>query len=110
MNENASQPESVTASCPSGHHVRGGKELLGRMVRCPKCATEFLFEVPTKPPISDSGVMAILGDVPPLPPPPNKRPTTRPCPQCQKLIPESSHVCPHCSFYVAKLPGFFPSS
>ncbi|TWU34375.1 hypothetical protein Poly41_45220 [Novipirellula artificiosorum] len=100
--------EKIEVQCPSGHHVRGGIELLGKRVRCPRCRETFLFERPQSAAITDSGVMQILGSVEPLPPPPSLgHPVTRPCPTCGATISVNSHVCTHCSRYVGALPGYF---
>lgn len=72
---NHTQPENtITVSCPSGHRLRGGPEMIGKNVKCPRCKSPFAF-VPTNSSdsdhraITDTGVMRILGDMPPLPVP-----------------------------------------
>lgn len=64
----------ISVSCPSGHRLRGGSELVGKQVRCPKCSTAFVFaptasaSETTRPhdsrSVTDTGVMRILGDMP----------------------------------------------
>jgi hypothetical protein len=73
---NKPQPENrITVNCPSGHRLRGGPEMLGKNVQCPRCHTSFVFAA-TKSNgsdhrvITDTGVMRILGDMPQLPAPP----------------------------------------
>jgi hypothetical protein len=94
--------DEITAYCPSGHRVRGPRAFGGRMVKCPKCAAEFLFVSPAPKTVTDTGVMRILGDSPSIPPPPPARsePQTRPCPRCERAIALSITVCQHCACYV----------
>ncbi len=94
--------DEITASCPRGHRVRGPRALGGRMVKCPKCAAEFMFQAPAPKNVTDTGVMRILGDLPALPPLPPTRaePQTRPCPRCEQAIPLSITVCQYCACYV----------
>ncbi len=74
------KPESrvkITVACPSGHRLRGGTNLVGKRVKCPKCNSEFVF-APTQPAesqnraVTDTGVMRILGDAPQSRPPATK--------------------------------------
>ena len=59
----------ITVQCPKGHRLRGGTNLCGKTIRCPKCQAEFVF-APTKPSppenrqVTDTAVMRILGDGP----------------------------------------------
>lgn len=111
----AESETQITMCCPSGHRVRGGTELLGRSVRCPKCQTPFVFAA-EKPrpapavrphPMSDTGVMRILGDM-------SVSSLTqmdsevafRPCSRCGVTIPETMAVCSHCNCYVGVMPTF----
>ncbi len=57
--------------------------------------------------MSDTGIMRILGETDPLPPPPDApTPTTRPCPRCAQTVSIVAHVCEHCRCYIGPLPGF----
>ncbi len=73
---NKPQPENtITVSCPSGHRLRGGFEMFGKNVKCPRCQAAFVF-APDKAndsdhrAVTDTGVMRILGDMPQVTPPP----------------------------------------
>jgi hypothetical protein len=67
----------ITVACPSGHRLRGGTNLVGKRIKCPKCKSEFVF-APTQPAsarnraVTDTGVMRILGDAPQSRPPATK--------------------------------------
>ena len=75
----------ITVSCPSGHRLRGGPDLIGKMVKCPRCQWQFIFAPETK---REEAV------------------SMRPCPRCHVSIPESVAVCDHCNCYVGVLPSF----
>ena len=113
-----SHPETeskITMACPSGHRVRGGVEMLGRTVRCPKCQVQFLFSPESKrttPTVesrkmTDTGVMRILGDCSQMPEAAaSTEATLRPCSRCGVAIPEALTVCSHCNCYVGVMPSF----
>ncbi len=116
-NMNTPSNINITVFCPSGHRLRGGRELMGRRVICPKCQTQFDFAPePTEPrpsaaparrTVSESGVMAILGDMQQSPPPPRQQPpSTRPCPACSGAVNDGLPVCPHCGTYIGAMPTF----
>ena len=78
---NKLQPENtITVSCPSGHRLRGGFEMFGKNVKCPRCQAAFVF-APAKAndsdhrAVTDTGVMRILGDMPQVTAPPAKTQT-----------------------------------
>jgi hypothetical protein len=107
----------ITVSCPSGHHVRGGSDLVGKRVKCPKCEAAFVFApaipgdsepaTPRTSTLTESGVMRILGDMSPLPAPPeNYEAATKACSRCSVRIKESLSVCPHCNCYIGMMPTF----
>ena len=109
MNELTAKTK-FTVKCPKGHHVRGGTLVLGKTVRCPKCHSKFVF-APTNPadkkPVTESGVMRILGDMPQATAAlPRASVPMRPCTRCGVSIPESLAVCSHCHCYVGVLPTF----
>jgi hypothetical protein len=101
----------ITMFCPSGHRVRGGAELVGHTVRCPKCHAEFVFAGENREPeskkVTDTGVMRILGDLSEgeLPTQDHEVPL-RACSRCGVAIPESLTVCNHCNCYVGVMPSF----
>lgn len=113
-----SHPETeskITMACPSGHRVRGGVEMLGRTVRCPKCQVEFRFTTepkrttpePDSRQMTDTGVMRILGDFNQMPEAPESTEATlKPCTRCGVPIPETLTVCNHCNCYVGLMPSF----
>lgn len=101
----------ITMSCPACHRVRGGANLVGHTVRCPKCQAEFVF-APARPEpdsrkVTDTGVMRILGDMSDsgMPVQGGEVPL-RPCSRCGVAIPESLTVCSHCNCYVGVMPSF----
>lgn len=128
-------PTKLTVACPQGHRVRGGVRLVGKSVKCPKCAEAFVFaptglqtnvneinrlnspknperskkESPSNHSVTESSVMRILGDATELPPPPEKKSgkAMRPCSRCNVSIAQSLTVCPHCDCYVSAMPTFF---
>ncbi len=105
----------ITMACPSGHRVRGGADMVGRTVRCPKCQAEFVFaekpvpavETPESRQVTDTGVMRILGD-PEITPMgvPGDQVSLRPCSRCGVAIAETLTVCNHCNCYVGVMPSF----
>ena len=101
----------ITMSCPSGHRVRGGANLVGHTVRCPKCQAEFVFGEKTPPAepkeVTDTGVMRILGEMSDSDmPAQGGEVALRPCSRCGVAIPESLTVCSHCNCYVGVMPSF----
>lgn len=90
--------------------------MVGKPVRCPKCHEHFIF-APTAPsrsgqstgseqPVTDTGVMRILGDMPAPQPTTKNEVAARPCSRCGNAIPETTAVCSHCNCYVGVLPTF----
>ncbi|PHQ34883.1 hypothetical protein CEE69_13555 [Rhodopirellula bahusiensis] len=58
-------------------------------------------------PLSDTGVMRILGVQDALPPPTTVEPEkTRCCPRCDVNISAKANVCQHCQCYVGGIPDF----
>lgn len=114
---NTSKNVKITVFCPSGHRLRGGTELMGKTVRCPRCECEFIFaptipertsdDYPSRTPVSESRVMAILGELDQAPAKPNPKPLpSQPCPKCSAAVIESLTVCPTCNTYIGLLPKF----
>ena len=125
MNNRQPKPNTkLTVSCPSGHRLRGRVEMIGKRVKCPRCSVEFDFlkssdtathdreRVATpaagdRRGVSESRVMAILGDMNDLSSAPISEPTqSRPCAKCGGAVSESLTVCPHCNTYVGVMPNF----
>ncbi len=112
---NAVNESKISMTCPSGHRVRGGVEMLGRTVRCPKCQSEFTFApqkartpaVAESRQVTDTGVMRILGDLSQLTSVTQSAEAAhRPCSRCGVAIPETLTVCNHCNCYVGVMPSF----
>lgn len=81
--------------------------MLGKTIQCPRCARAFIFEVKDDRSVTDTGVMRILGDMSPLPPPPAiPEPTTRACDRCGNQVSRMSQVCPQCNCYIGAMPMF----
>ena len=101
----------ITVTCPQGHRLQAGSLLVGKTVRCPKCHSKFVFAPtktePKKQPVTESGVMRILGEMPQAPAADSIASVPmRPCSRCGIAIPESLAVCSHCNCYVGVLPAF----
>ncbi|MGI9474858.1 MAG: hypothetical protein ACR2NZ_25230 [Rubripirellula sp.] len=103
----------ITVACPSGHRLRGDATLEGKTVKCPKCASDFVFasagqrKSASEAAVTDTGVMRILGDMGSLPPAPERvGASTRPCTRCGVAISESLAVCNHCNCYIGVMPTF----
>ncbi|WP_182867295.1 hypothetical protein [Stieleria mannarensis] len=99
--------ERITCRCPRGHKLRGGTNLIGETVRCPRCSEKFVFGYQVRKDVTDTAVVRILGDGPATPTPPAKRePKLRPCSRCGVAISAAASVCKHCNCYVGILPDF----
>jgi len=118
---------SITVSCPSGHRLRGGTELMGRVVQCPKCSQPLVFggaqagqaatgtaeqdRVAVSPSgpreLTESQVLAILSErVSSDAPEDASTVPRRPCRQCGNSVAETQAVCPRCRSYLGVLPTF----
>ncbi|OYP35180.1 hypothetical protein [Rhodopirellula sp. MGV] len=105
---NETNTERVTCKCPGGHKVRGGSDLIGKTVRCPRCKEKFVFGYQIRETVTDTAVVRMLGDFPSLPVAPiAEQPTMRPCGRCGIAISTNASVCKHCQCYVGHLPDFF---
>ncbi len=99
--------ESVVVRCPNGHKLSGTLDMVGRNVRCPRCAAKFELKLPPKRTLTETAVMRILGEADQLPAPPEApQKTRRPCPRCSKPISINANVCEHCKCYAGKMPQF----
>lgn len=117
----------ITLFCPSGHRLRGGAELMGKRVVCPRCKSAFVFAPspaqlrPKAAPserdaphsVTESRVLAILAeqvgiersDGAPMDGG-EKTPMVRRCHKCDRPISDADAVCPHCRTYQDELPTF----
>lgn len=95
--------EFIHIQCTSGHRLKAGLHLCGRVLPCPKCQDPVVIPQPPNS-LSDTGVMRILGDVAPLPAAQimSKQPSDQPrsCPRCEREMGRDRSVCPHCSCFV----------
>ncbi len=103
--------DTIAIECPNGHRLTGSADLVGRKVRCPKCAVTFQLHLPERKTLTETGVMRLLGDVTPVPTPPDPEAqaharTKRACPRCHELISVHANVCDHCKCYVGVMPHF----
>ncbi len=99
--------ENIAVKCPNGHKLTGPSDLAGRKVRCPKCNTSFVLTLPPKQVLTDTAVMKLLGDVTPVPPPPEETPKSKKvCARCHHSISINANVCEHCQCYVGAMPSF----
>ena len=107
MNESKTPEQKITCACPRGHKLRGGPEMIGRQVRCPRCRDVFSFGYAIRESVSDTAVLRLLGDAPAPPPEPKSAVRARPCNKCGHAISPEATVCQHCKFYVGQLDTFF---
>ncbi len=101
--------EPIAVECPNGHRLTGPASLVGRKVRCPKCAVSFELTLPPKKSLTETGVLRLLGDVDPLPSPPEQPQVTKEtktCARCHHAISVHANVCEHCKCYVGAMPNF----
>ncbi len=110
--------ELVNITCPNGHAVSGHADYVGKSVRCPKCKSVFVFELPSTQKLTETAILRLLGDGPKQSASDqpttsdqpstagHKRCRTRHCPRCHKSISVDANVCNHCDCYVGKMPQF----
>ncbi len=90
--------------CANGHKIQVKDKYRGRKLTCPKCRARV--RVPeldeSDDPLSDLGLLEILGDVAPLPPQPDpiEKLPDRTCPQCGGTISHNVTVCQHCQTFL----------
>ncbi len=96
-------------TCPEGHKLTAKAELAGKLGKCPGCDRVVVVPKPVnleevlanRNEMTDSGVMRILGEVPPLPPAPEKPSGAhRTCPRCHKILNHTATICSGCQLYV----------
>jgi hypothetical protein len=99
----------VRLTCPNGHKLKIVGDLVGRVAVCPKCKARLAVPEPKVRQISDTSVLAVLGDVRadksfvarPLPasPPPRPARPMRTCPKCRTEMSAAIRICPQCKLY-----------
>ena len=91
--------------CPNGHKLKAEPKLGGKSGICPKCDVKVEIPEPIEKRISDSSIVAALGDYIPE----TRREQTkteapqqsrRVCPKCQNLVLGAYRVCPTCKIYL----------
>ncbi|MEL7267466.1 MAG: hypothetical protein AAFP69_22020, partial [Planctomycetota bacterium] len=104
--------DSLIVHCSSGHRIRAGNALRGQTLPCPKCggAVRVPMASESSDPLSDTGIMRILGDLPPLPQQATSRiddnqPTAHVCPRCGTANPPTAAICRNCNCYTGSLPN-----
>lgn len=96
---------SVKFRCPNGHKLRFDVKDSGKKAACPTCRVKFLLPTPRR--VSDTSIMAVLGDRPsdrsviahPSAPVPAAA-LTKMCPKCKARIGTRYQICPHCRTYL----------
>jgi uncharacterized protein (DUF983 family) len=100
--------EQIHFKCPNGHKVKAPLEAGGKLGRCPQCASVTLVPEPIaqlikrRVSMTESAVLRVLGDAPPLPPIPDRLQHVAPrnCPRCNRSLKATATVCEHCQLYV----------
>ncbi len=106
----------IEVVCENGHRLKAARHLRGTSRCCPQCKVEVQIPLQSASashdPLSDTGVMRILGEQDALPPPPiaaqsaAQSPQYRNCPRCDRSIPVDVSVCQHCQCYTGVMPNF----
>lgn len=96
---------AIQFRCLNGHKLRVDEEHAGKKGSCPKCNAIVRIPQPARQGISDSSILALLGEPRLLRPmatrvTPAARPTSRTCPKCSAEISQSRRVCPSCNVYL----------
>ena len=102
--------ERILCKCPHGHRLRGGVDLIGKSVRCPRCNEKFVFGYQIHESISDTAVMRILGDAPASTDPESHvepQSGLKTCYSCGGPVSEAASVCKSCRNSIGVLPDFF---
>ncbi len=90
--------------CANGHKIQVKDEYRGRRLACPKCRAHVRVpELDEKDgPLSDLGLLEILGEVAPLPPQPepSSKLPERTCAQCGSTISHNITICNHCQTFL----------
>jgi len=96
----------IKLRCPNGHKVWVDDQHSGQKGACPKCQAVVVVPAPQPRQISDSSVMAVLGDYVPdktTVAPASARPVApmRGCPKCHARISTVYRRCPQCQTYLS---------
>ena len=100
---------AIRVSCENGHPLKVKEKYAGQTGICPHCKARV--EVPSRTPISDTSIMAILGEAAltephaSTPPADSQSPRTKSCPRCQTLVSKSYRACPKCALYLPLVLG-----
>ena len=91
--------------CPNGHKLSVDDAHAGEKGICPKCQTEVVVPKPQPKAMTDSSILAVLGDYVPdkslvTAPQPRAMAPMRPCPKCNTRISTVYRRCPHCQTYM----------
>ena len=98
----------IKLTCANGHRLRIGDKHAGQQAICPKCHVEVTVPELARKSITDTSVVALLGDIAPGQKVVTKAgvepvQSLRNCPKCQTRIPTSYRLCPHCQVYIGDL-------
>ncbi len=101
---------TIKLTCANGHRLRIGEKYAGQQAICPKCNVEVTVPELARKSITDTSVVALLGDIAPgqrvvTKAGPEPVQSLRNCPKCQTRIPTSYHLCPHCQVYIGDTPA-----
>jgi hypothetical protein len=94
--------------CPNGHKLRFDGKDAGKEGLCPRCRSRITLQPEPRRGVSDTSIMAVLGDAPPdrsvimRPTAPSSPPPApgRTCPRCRKRVSASFQLCPNCQTYL----------
>lgn len=91
---------SIRVVCSNGHTLNVKEKYAGKTGLCPKCKVHV--DVPRRA-ISDSSIIAILGDHAGAAPAGKVSPAANvktTCPRCHSHLSKDSRACPHCHLYL----------
>lgn len=87
--------------CPSGHKLKADGSARGKVASCPKCHVKVKVPTPAlikeRNPITDSGVMRILGEMDPVTT--SKDEETMLCSKCRARKRPGDAVCENCQLF-----------
>ncbi len=97
--------------CPNGHKLKVSDRYVGNPAVCPACKSRVTIPGRAQTPITDSAVVRLLSDDPPLPESSTRGGTSttkrlpsghvnRECPRCQRELPPTARICGHCNLYL----------
>ncbi len=100
---------AIRVICENGHALKVKEKYAGQVGICPHC--ECKVAIPARSPISDTSIMAILGQTDPgeqrtaVPQVESESPRTKNCPRCQTLVAKTYRACPKCALYLPLVLG-----